>query len=370
MFTKAKLVYLAEIALVLFVTLFILSKFTSSRQGQKYINKVYMYGSQKVSIINNNENLIVGDVSKAINVKKGDKFASTTAEPAILMPSKPLCSPKGEKLIGPMYIDQTIPDNNTLKALSVDFGGSVEPGGWWSPSTCIPRRKVAVIIPFRKREIQLKIFLHHLHPMLQRQQLFYRIIVVEQLGDTPFNRASLFNVGYAEAIKISPFDCFIFTDVDLLPEDDRNYYGCPTSPRHMSVAVDKFDYKLPYKTIFGGIGAFLKADFEKINGMSNLFWGWGGEDDDLYGRVKKKGLKLTRPSMKHGRYTMIQIKHHRSHGGNPNRRNLLRNTGSRMVTDGINGLKYHLDKVEERPLVTFVKVNMSPKDYCIELGEC
>ena len=39
----------------------------------------------------------------------------------------------------------------------------------------------------------------------------------------------------------------VFHDVDLLPEDDRNLYSCPDQPRHMSVAVDKFQYKLPYK---------------------------------------------------------------------------------------------------------------------------
>ncbi len=54
----------------------------------------------------------------------------------------------------------------------------------------------------------------------------------------------------------------------------------------MSVAVDKFNYRLPYANIFGGVGAFLKEDFGEINGMSNLFWGWGGEDDDLEKRFQ------------------------------------------------------------------------------------
>ena len=53
----------------------------------------------------------------------------------------------------------------------------------------------------------------------------------------------LFNIGYKEALKFDQFDCFIFHDVDLIPEDDRNEYSCPTSPRHMSVAVDKFQYR-------------------------------------------------------------------------------------------------------------------------------
>lgn len=53
----------------------------------------------------------------------------------------------------------------------------------------------------------------------------------------------LMNVGYVEALKERIFDCFIFHDVDLLPEDDRNLYTCPEQPRHMSVAVDKFKYR-------------------------------------------------------------------------------------------------------------------------------
>ena len=36
--------------------------------------------------------------------------------------------------------------------------------------------------------------------------------------------------------------------------------------------------------------------FSKINGFSNRFWGWGGEDDDIRRRIRKAGLKLTRYS--------------------------------------------------------------------------
>ena len=67
----------------------------------------------------------------------------------------------------------------------------------------------------------------------------YGIFVVEQHGSEPFNRAMLMNVGAAEALKSYDFQCFIFHDVDLLPEDDRNLYSCPVQPRHMSVAINK-----------------------------------------------------------------------------------------------------------------------------------
>ena len=47
----------------------------------------------------------------------------------------------------------------------------------------------------------------------------------------------MFNIGYKVAMNLTNnfWQCFIFHDVDLLPEDDRNLYNCPNNPRHMSV---------------------------------------------------------------------------------------------------------------------------------------
>lgn len=56
------------------------------------------------------------------------------------------------------------------------------------------------------------------------------------------------NAGFLTALRQLPasgvmFHCFVFHDVDMLPEDDRNMYSCPLQPRHMSVAVNELDYK-------------------------------------------------------------------------------------------------------------------------------
>jgi len=53
----------------------------------------------------------------------------------------------------------------------------------------------------------------------------------------------LMNIGFVEASKLGVSDCFIFHDVDLLPQNDHNLYTCPTQPRHMSVAVDSMAYR-------------------------------------------------------------------------------------------------------------------------------
>ena len=42
---------------------------------------------------------------------------------------------------------------------------------------------------------------------------------------------------------------------------------------------------LQYDTLFGGIEAFSTEHFQLVNGFSNQFFGWGGEDDNLYDRL-------------------------------------------------------------------------------------
>nr|VZI42560.1 unnamed protein product [Spirometra erinaceieuropaei] len=82
-----------------------------------------------------------------------------------------------------------------------------------------------------------------MHPFLRHQQLAYTIFVIDQRQPKLFNRGALLNIGFLEASKRHPYSCFIFHDVDLLPEDDRNLYTCEAQPLHLSVAIDKFAYK-------------------------------------------------------------------------------------------------------------------------------
>jgi hypothetical protein len=51
------------------------------------------------------------------------------------------------------------------------------------------------------------------------------------------------NIAVKEALKLDDFDCFIFHDVDLIPENDNNIYECFSQPRHLSPAVDELRYK-------------------------------------------------------------------------------------------------------------------------------
>ena len=51
------------------------------------------------------------------------------------------------------------------------------------------------------------------------------------------------NAGYLEAKQLFQFDCVVFHDVDMIPEDDRNFYSCLNSPRHVAPYVNKFNYR-------------------------------------------------------------------------------------------------------------------------------
>ena len=57
----------------------------------------------------------------------------------------------------------------------------LDAGGHWSPSDCIPRQRLALIIPYKDRATHLHVFLNHYHRMLQRQKIEYRIFVSEQV---------------------------------------------------------------------------------------------------------------------------------------------------------------------------------------------
>ena len=53
-------------------------------------------------------------------------------------------------------------------------------GGQFSPN-CTARHRVAILIPYRNRDRELRILLDHLHPILQRQSIDYGIYVIEQV---------------------------------------------------------------------------------------------------------------------------------------------------------------------------------------------
>jgi hypothetical protein len=232
---------------------------------------------------------------------------------------------------------------------------NITEGGAWEPSECISQHQVAIVVPFRNRTAQLQIFLSYIHPFLQKQMLNYRIFIIEQGTKRAFNRAKLFNVGYAEALKIFPYHCFIFHDVDLIPQKLSNMYACTHQPRHMSSSLNTFRYNLPYEQLSGGAVAILQKQFELVNGFSNVFYGWGGEDDDFQSRIINRGLTMCRFPPEVARYTMLS---HAKELPSENRFLNLRLGRERFESDGVNTLKYTIIKLVYYPLYTWILVDL------------
>ena len=162
------------------------------------------------------------------------------------------CPPIPPDLQGSVTVNEIPADFSLMKNSS--FHLDVQFGGLYQPKTCIPRHKVALIVPYRGRPEILKQFLYHTHQILQRQQLDYRIYICEQAFNHTFNKGIVMNGCFKEILRIQPdTPCFIMHDVDLLLTDDRNMYTCPRMPRHLSVAVDKFQFLLPYPSLVGGV---------------------------------------------------------------------------------------------------------------------
>ncbi|KAM7397930.1 hypothetical protein PAMA_006005 [Pampus argenteus] len=247
---------------------------------------------------------------------------------------------------------------SSLKLKDVESGNKAVTEGEFEPPDCAARQSVAILIPHRSRERHLLYLLHHLHPFLQRQQLHYAIYVIQQAGDATFNRAKLLNVGYLEALKDYNWDCFIFHDVDLVPENDHNLYVCDKQPKHLVVGRNATGYKLRYKGYFGGVTAMTKDQFLQVNGFSNIYWGWGGEDDDLRIRVELQKMKIVRPPADIARYTMVFHKRDSGNEINKDRMRLLGRTPQVWKKDGLNSCSYKTLSVERLPLYVNVTVDI------------
>ncbi|XP_060678514.1 beta-1,4-galactosyltransferase 3 [Hemiscyllium ocellatum] len=252
--------------------------------------------------------------------------------------SLPDCPKTSPYLVGPLSIQfEQVPPLAGIAARNP----LVQAGGFYSPPNCVPRYRTAVIVPHRNRETHLRHFLYYLHPFLQRQLLQYGIYIIHQAGNQTFNRAKLLNVGVKEALRDEEWDCLFLHDVDLIPENDHNLYVCdPDNPKHVSIAMNKFGYRLPYKTYFGGVSAVTPEQYLQMNGFPNEYWGWGGEDDDIATRLHLAGMKISRPALSLGRYKMIKHRLDQGNEENPKRFDLLFRTRRSWKQDGMNSLTY------------------------------
>ncbi|CAD0202717.1 unnamed protein product [Chrysodeixis includens] len=138
--------------------------------------------------------------------------------------------------------------------------------------------------------------------------------VLTKKGKGLFNKGRLYNAGFQEMMKFNTFHCVVFHDLDLLPMNSSILYTCPLLPRHLCAKVDDTDLKrennqtLKFKSIFGGVVSMSVEQFQRANGFSNLYFGWGGEDNDIFWRLHAAGYPVVRYSKSVGVYDVLPHK--------------------------------------------------------------
>jgi hypothetical protein len=204
------------------------------------------------------------------------------------------------------------------------------------------------IIPYRDREEHLKRFVSHYGSLFPDVP----IIVVEQQPNTPFNRAKLFNVGFLEYGRY--YDWAAYHDVDMYVYPDYTYrYDYPEMPTHIATRCEQFDYKQPYEEYSGGVILINKEQMILANGFSNLFNGYGCEDDEMRENLVSNGFNV-----KHLDCFFKCADHLRSADPTLYKRNLSMLKRGRPLNDGLTTCHYKVNSREQKEGYTILKVNI------------
>ena len=139
-------------------------------------------------------------------------------------------------------------------------------------------KDMLIVVPYRNREEHLAGFLDNSPRYFNEQKLTYDILIceLEQGGDWNAGLCCNSICFYLEASKMNYKYVYIH-HVDIWPTEGEWLF-----PPSNEVFFNLGDY--------GSCMMELKT-FLDVGGYSNDFWGWGGEDNDLYYRLQAKNYK-------------------------------------------------------------------------------
>lgn len=143
--------------------------------------------------------------------------------------------------------------------------------------------KGLVLITYRDRQVHLDVLTMYLSRYFPNLD----IAVIEQCDNNIWNKGLLYNVGYK--LLAADYDYVILHDVDFIPSRGVDYSYCEV-PTLISTECSQFNYGQCYPAFFGGVVGVNKDHYDTINGFSNRFRGYGGEDDSFYQSFISKGI--------------------------------------------------------------------------------
>lgn len=156
-----------------------------------------------------------------------------------------------------------------------------------------------ICVPFRARgkhtfrKEQLSRFIKHIQNYMEiiHPNIRYRIVIIEQDNNEPFNRGFLLNIGFVECEKrtICYIKYYIHHNCDLFPEIKSKKilnYSYPGSD-----VRDLFGF-------YGGLGGICimnRNAFKLVNGFPNNCLCWSTEDEIIKQRCERNNIKILRP---------------------------------------------------------------------------
>jgi predicted glycosyltransferase involved in capsule biosynthesis len=216
---------------------------------------------------------------------------------------------------------------------------------------------LTIIVPYRNREMHLKKFIPHMNNFL-KNKINYKLVIVEQNNDKPFNRAKLLNVGFLENQESN---YFCFHDIDMLPTDENCNYAFVDGVCKLSYYVSQFNFIPRPDTELGGVTLIDKQNFIKVNGYSNEYWGWGVEDEDFATRCKIKNVSF---SVRKGRYLSLFHKPNGdTYGDTPSvctikNREYYKSLNNNLFDSGINNIDYKIIEKNENNDFILIKADI------------
>jgi len=232
------------------------------------------------------------------------------------------------------------------------------------------KEKLTVLITYRDREENLKVFIPYFHNFMNRcfLDIPYEIVIIEQGNDKPFNKGILYNAGFL--ITSGNTDYYALHDIDVLPISANYYY----KDKPHNILVNSFEQdnsgnlKNPLKdkynyTHSGGVNIISKNDYMGANGHSNNYWGWGCEDDDFKIRLNFSGIGLYRignNTNDNGYFISLNSKSDRFNNNehynhNQNHAKKLLDKKIDWKTEGLNTTKFTItDKKENNNYIKYI----------------
>lgn len=136
-------------------------------------------------------------------------------------------------------------------------------------------KKLLIVVPYRDREENLKTFLDKVPSFFDSRGITYDILICELDSNGDWNAGLTCN-SLINFTKNKKYEYVYIHHVDIYPT--KGHFTFPNK--------NEYYYNL------GDYGSCLITyeNFINVGGYSNMFWGWGGEDNDLYNKLNTLSL--------------------------------------------------------------------------------